>query len=98
MNVKALDNRVIVETEQGYKQNEGSGIAIAVDSAWDKVSKGIVKFVGEGRKGKNGEIIPNDVKVGDIVLYDRSVRKEILIDNIKYFHIREVDIIAIIEE
>lgn len=70
MDVTILYDRILLKPVETEKTTEG-GIVLAGHSN-DNTVKGEVVKVGEGRKTKSGTVIPLEVAVGDVVLYDTS--------------------------
>jgi len=70
-----------------------SGIVLP-DTAKEKPQEGEVLAVGPGRLTDEGQRIPLDVKVGDIVIYAKYGGSEIKIDNEELIILREADILA----
>jgi chaperonin GroES len=70
-----------------------SGIVLP-DTAKEKPQEGEVLAVGPGRMTDEGQRIPLDVKVGDIVIYAKYGGSEIKIDNEELIILREADILA----
>ena len=67
MNLKPLGDRVIVKRDEAETKT-ASGLYIA-SSAQEKPQTGIVLAVGEGKRDKDGNLIPVPVKEGDRVLW-----------------------------
>jgi chaperonin GroES len=70
-----------------------SGIVLP-DTAKEKPQEGEVLAVGPGRITDDGQRIPLDVKVGDIVIYAKYGGSEIKIDNEELIILREADVLA----
>jgi len=94
MKMKPRKDRVLVETVEAAEAIKG-GIIIP-DSAKEKSQEGKVIAVGPGRQNEDGEIIPMDLKVGQIVLMPKYGGTEVKVDGKEYQIIREDDILAII--
>jgi len=76
MNLHPLDDRIVVRPSEA-EQTTASGLVIP-DTAKEKPQQGEVLAVGPGRRAETtGEIIPLDVKVGDIVVYSKYGGTEI---------------------
>lgn len=98
INLKPLGDRVIVEPLEEEVQTFAGGQLILPDTAKEKPQQGKVLAVGPGRRDEEGERIPMEVKVGDVVIYAKysgttfKTRdgKELLI-------LKESDILAIVE-
>ncbi|MCB1274114.1 MAG: co-chaperone GroES, partial [Leucobacter sp.] len=69
VNIKPLEDRIVIKQVEA-EQTTASGLVIP-DSAKEKPSEGEVLAVGPGRIDDNGNRVPLDVKVGDIVLYSK---------------------------
>ncbi len=78
MNLKPLGDRVIVKRDEAETKT-ASGLYIA-SSAQEKPQSGIVLAVGEGKRDKDGNLIPVPVKEGDRVLYGKFGGQEVTID------------------
>ena len=70
-----------------------SGIVLP-DTAKEKPQEGEVLAVGPGRMTDDGQRIPLDVKVGDIIIYAKYGGSEIKIDNEELIILREADVLA----
>ena len=76
MNLQPLDDRIVVRPSEA-EQTTASGLVIP-DTAKEKPQQGEVLAVGPGRRAENtGEVIPLDVKVGDVVVYSKYGGTEI---------------------
>ncbi len=94
--VKPLDDRILVKQSEAEERTSG-GIVLP-DTAKERPQRGKVIAVGPGKKLKDGEPIPLDVKVGDEVFYSKYAGTDIEIDGEKYVILRESDVLGIIEE
>jgi len=95
MKFKPLKDRVLVKYSDEPEKSAG-GIYIP-DTAKEKPQKGEVIAVGPG-KVENGKTRPVDVKVGDIVLFEKYSGSKVNIDDQEYLIIREDDILGIVEK
>jgi len=95
MNIKPLDDRVLIEPTSKEEQTK-SGIVLP-DTAEEKPEQGRVVAVGQGKIDANGQRIPMTVKTGDVVIFTKYGPSEIKIDNKEYLIAKEEDILAIIE-
>ena len=76
MNLQPLDDRIVVRPSEA-EQTTASGLVIP-DTAKEKPQQGEVLAVGPGRRAETtGEIVPLDVKVGDVVVYSKYGGTEI---------------------
>lgn len=94
MKIKPLSDRVVVKPSEPDEQVQG-GIIIP-DTAKEKPQKGKIVAVGPGKASETGEIIPMEVKVGDMVLYGKYSGTEVTIEKEDYLIVRESDILAVI--
>jgi len=90
--IQPLADRVLVRPIEREEVTKG-GIVLP-DTAKEKPQEGEVLAVGPGRLSEDGERIPMDVKVGDIVIYAKYGGTEIKVDEDKLMILRESDILA----
>jgi chaperonin GroES len=95
MNIKPLHDRVAIKPVE--HENKTAGGIIIPDTAKEKPMRGEVIAVGDGIKSENGNIIPLDVKVGDIVLFGKWGGTEIKLDGQDITIMKESDILAIVK-
>jgi chaperonin GroES len=95
INLKPLGSRVVVEPVEQEEVTAG-GIVLP-ETAKEKPQKGTVLAIGPGDRDDDGDYIPMDVKVGDMVLYAKYSGTEIKVDGKKLLILRESDILAIVE-
>jgi len=95
MNVKPLQDRILVLREEGEQKTAG-GIIIP-DTAKEKPLEGKVVAVGPGKFDKDGKRILVEVKKGDRILFSRYAGTEIKINGVEHLMMREDDILAVIE-
>jgi|TARA_B110000438_G_C15636014_1_gene573110 chaperonin GroES len=70
MNLQPLEDRIIVRTSDA-EETTASGLVIP-DTAKEKPQQGEVLAAGPGKRSEHtGDLIPVDVKVGDIVIYSK---------------------------
>jgi len=92
---KPLFDRLLVERT---KDVDKVGDIVIPESAQEKSRKGTVLAVGPGRRNDEGEIIPLDVKVGDVVVFGYGIGMDVYINGEEYLIIPEVDALAKITE
>ena len=90
--LEPLGDRLVVKPIQKEEITK-SGLVLP-DTAKEKPQEGEVLAVGPGRLTDDGERIPMDVKVGDIVIYAKYGGSEIKIDNEELIILRESDVLA----
>ena len=95
MNIRPLQDRVIIKRMEEEKTSEG-GIIIP-DSATEKPIKGEVVAVGNGLVLDNGEVRPLDLKVGDKVLFGKYSGTEVKLDGEELLVMKEDDVMAVLE-
>jgi chaperonin GroES len=89
---KPLGNRVVVEPLEGDEQVSAGGIYIP-DTAKEKPQEGTVVAVGPGRVTDDGNNVPMELKVGDMVIYSKYAGTEYKQGEIEYLVLREDDIL-----
>ena len=92
--IKPLGDRVLIEAVEAVEETMG-GIFIP-DSAKEKPQEYTVIALGTGKNDDNGNKIPFDVKVGDIVLTSRYGGTEVKVDGKEYKLVSASDILAIV--
>lgn len=99
MKIKPLHNNVLVEPlheeEKGSKTKSGIFIPETVDK--EKPDQGKVISVGEGKRDKDGNLIPMSVKKGDRIVFTKYSLDEIKVEGKKYYVISEDNVLAIID-
>jgi len=94
--LKPLGSRLVVEPVEQEEMTMG-GIVLP-ETAKEKPQKGMVLAAGPGDRDDEGERIPMDVTVGDLVLFAKYSGTEIKLDGKKLLILRESDILAILEK
>ena len=95
MKLRPLGDRLVV-TIQEEKEITPTGLMLP-ETAKETPQRGEVIAVGNGRLNDNGEHIPMDVKVGDVILYAKYGGSELKIDGMKLLILQESDVLAVIE-
>ena len=96
VNIKPLEDRIVVQASEA-ETTTASGIVIP-DTAKEKPQGGTVLAVGPGRFDDNGNRVPLDVKVGDVVLYSKYGGTEVKYSGEEYLVLSARDVLAIIEK
>ena len=97
MALKPLDDRIVVRPSEA-EEKTASGLVIP-DTAKEKPQQGEVLAVGPGRRSDySGDIIPLDVKVGDIVVYSKYGGTEITVDGEDLLILSARDVLAIVQK
>jgi chaperonin GroES len=89
VNIKPLEDRIVVQANEA-ETTTASGIVIP-DTAKEKPQEGTVLAVGPGRIDDNGNRVPLDVAVGDVVLSSQYGGEEYLVLSAR-------DVLAVIEK
>ena len=97
MALKPLDDRIVVRPSEA-EERTASGLVIP-DTAKEKPQQGEVLAVGPGRRSEQtGDIIPLDVKVGDIVVYSKYGGTEITDGGEDLLILTSRDVLAIVKK
>ncbi len=94
MNLKPLGDRIVVKPQDEEESRTASGLVIP-DTAKEKPQLGEVLAVGPGEV-KNGERIPVDVNVGDVVFYSKYGGTEVKIESVDYLILSSRDVLAVL--
>jgi len=96
MKFKPLKDRLLVKYSDEPEKSSG-GIYIP-DSAKEKPQKGEVIAVGPGRITDDGKLQKVEIKIGDVVLFEKYSGSKINIENEEYLIIKEDDVLGTIEK
>ena len=88
-----LGNNIIVKPAAEEQVSKGG--LIIPDTAKEKPHEGEIIAVGPGKINKSGELMPMEVKVGDVVIYAKYGGSELKMDGEKFILMSENDILAI---
>jgi len=94
MKFRPLHDRIAIQPLASEEKTTG-GIIIP-DSAQEKPIQGKVVAVGNGTRDTNGNIIPLEVKVGDVVIYGKWGGTEVKIDGCDLIIMKESDVVGIL--
>lgn len=95
ISIKPLEDRIVIRQVEA-EQTTASGLVIP-DTAKEKPQEGEVIAVGPGRVDDNGNRIPVDVKVGDVVIYSRYGGTEVKYDGQEFQILSSRDVLAVME-
>ena len=96
-NFKPLKDRLLVKYSEEPEKSSG-GLYIP-DSAKEKPQEGEVVAAGPGRVTDDGKLQAMEVKVGDIVLFEKYAgSNKLKFDDIEYIIIREDEILGILNK
>ena len=94
MKFRPLHDRVVVKRVDS--ETKSSGGIIIPDTAAEKPMQGEVIAVGPGARGDDNELVPLDVKAGDLVLFGKWSGTEVKIDGDDLLIMKESDIMGVI--
>jgi len=94
MNLKPLGDRIVVKPKDEEESRTASGLVIP-DTAKEKPQLGDVLAVGPG-EFKDGERVPMDVKVGDVVFYSKYGGTEVKVEGEDYLVLSSRDVLAVL--
>ncbi len=89
---KPLGNRIVIEPSEDDEQMSSGGIYIP-DTAKEKPQEGKVVAAGPGRMTDDGNRIPMELAVGDVVVYSKYAGTEYKEGDVEYLVLREDDIL-----
>jgi chaperonin GroES len=95
MNLKPLDDRIVIKQSEAEEKTAG-GI-ILPDSAKEKPLIGKVVAIGPGKLLDDGKRANMSVKNNDEVIYAKYVGSDVEIDGDKYVILRESDVLGVVE-
>jgi chaperonin GroES len=94
VNIKPLEDKVVIQASEA-ETTTASGIVIP-DTAKEKPQEGKVLAVGPGRVDDNGNRIPIDVSVGDVIIYSKYGGTEIKYNGEEYIILSARDVLAVV--
>ncbi len=96
VSIKPLEDRIVVKALEA-EQTTASGLVIP-DTAKEKPQEGEVLAIGPGRIDDNGQRVPVDVKVGDVVIYSKYGGTEVKYAGDELLILSARDVLAIVEK
>jgi chaperonin GroES len=93
--IRPLEDRILVKPLEA-EQTTASGLVIP-DTAKEKPQEGRVLAVGPGRF-EEGQRLPLDVKVDDVVLYSKYGGTEVKYGGEEYLILSARDVLAVVEK
>ena len=90
--IEPMGDRIVIKAVEQEDVTKG-GIYLP-DTAKERPQEGKVIAVGPGRLNDDGQRVPVDLKVGDIVIYSKFAGTEITEENEDYLILTERDILA----
>lgn len=95
MKLQPLGDRVVVKAQEEDEARTPSGLVIP-DTAKEKPQFGEVLAVGPGALSEDGDRMPMDVSVGDVVVYSKFGGTEIKVEGQEYLILSSRDLLAIV--
>jgi chaperonin GroES len=92
--LKPLGDRLVIKPAS-REETTKSGIVLP-DTAKEKPQRGTVIAAGDGRRDDDGDRIPMDVKVGDVVIFAKYAGTEFKLDDEDVLILSEKDVLAVI--
>jgi chaperonin GroES len=93
MKGRLLNDNILVKLEE-QKEVKVGGIIIP-DTAKEKPQEGVVVLVGPGKMTKSGQVLPINVKEGDVILFEKYTGREVKIEDEKYIIISQDNILFV---
>ncbi|HEX9856555.1 MAG TPA: co-chaperone GroES [Acidimicrobiia bacterium] len=93
MKLNPLGDRIVVKPKDEDESRTASGLVIP-DTAKEKPQLGEVLAVGPGDRNDDGDRIPLDVKVGDLVFYSKYGGTELKYEGEDYLILSSRDVLA----
>lgn len=90
--IQPLEDKILIQTNEAETVT-ASGIVIP-DTATEKPQEGTVLAVGPGRIDDNGNRVPLDVAVGDVVIYSKYGGTEVKYAGDEYLILSARDVLA----
>ncbi len=96
VSIKPLEDRIVIQQLEA-ETTTASGLVLP-DTAKEKPQEGKVLAVGPGRVDDNGNRVPVDVAVGDVVIYSKYGGTEVKYGADEFIILSSRDILAIVEK
>ncbi len=95
MKLQPLGDRVVVKAQEEDEARTPSGLVIP-DTAKEKPQFGEVLAVGPGALNEDGDRMPMDVSIGDVVVYSKFGGTEVKVEGQEYLILSSRDLLAIV--
>ena len=95
--MRVLGHRLLVRRME-EQEKTSSGILFVPEVAKQRNTVGTVVGLGTGKYCKSGEVVPHDVKVGDVVIYGKFKGDDVVSSGEELLIIDEDDILGVYEE
>lgn len=94
--IKPLGGYILVRPEK-EEEKTASGLILQSTSKGERPQKGEIISLGTGLISEKGDILPFNVKVGDVVLFKKYSPEEIELEGENYLIMKESDILGIVQ-
>jgi chaperonin GroES len=94
VNIKPLEDKIVVQASEA-EATTAAGLGIP-DTAKETPQEGKVLAVGPGRIDDNGNRVPLDVAVGDVVIYSKYGGTEVKYNGEDYLILSARDVLAVV--
>ncbi len=91
-----LNDHILIEPAEKEEKTK-SGILLPETVEKERPEQGKVVAVGVGKRNSTGNLVPLEVKEGDIVLFTKYGPNEIKVNGKEYLIAKEEDILAILK-
>lgn len=92
--LKPVGGSILVKPEV-QEETTASGLVISASAKDEKPQKGTVLALGTGKLDKDGNSLPWNVKVGDVVFFKKYSPDEIEVEGESYLIMEESDVLAV---
>ena len=96
MKIKPLFDRVLVEPLEKENTTK-SGLVLSCEEDKEVANIGKIVAVGDGNLD-NGKTTTLCLKVGQTVLFEEHMSAKLIVENLPYFLLRQIDILAVLED
>ncbi|MBU0647562.1 co-chaperone GroES [Patescibacteria group bacterium] len=94
MKLQPLGDRIIVEP---IEETSKSGFVVPETMDKEKPQRGKIVSCGPGKRDDNGNVVPMNVKVGDVIIFRKYAPDEFKIDKEEFMILSESDVIAVVK-
>ncbi|NLW13971.1 MAG: co-chaperone GroES [Trueperella sp.] len=94
VSIKPLDDRIVIQQVEA-EETTASGLVLP-DTAKEKPQEGTVVAVGPGRVDDNGNRVPMDVAVGDVVIYSKYGGTDVKYGDDDFIILSQRDVLAVV--
>ncbi|CAM9757592.1 unnamed protein product [Discosporangium mesarthrocarpum] len=93
--IKMIRDEILVKVEEEESTTAGGLVLVQQDSeSGNKPSTGEVIAVGPGRMSSNGETVPMDVEVGDMIKFRSFAGSEVTMEDVDYRVIKMAEVLV----